>query len=134
MVDSRQFHRSAAMNMYRISGGPDSNVDEILASPNAVESLMEEFGDVFQLRFVRSGEYGEANDPDAERVSRRGRKLGSTNWSRARFHRKYERAARGLTRPYRRVALAVGIGLSYATFKKYLDLWGPPTGFRAPGD
>jgi hypothetical protein len=134
MADSRQFHRSAAINTYRVHCGPGSNVDEILASPDAVEHLKEEFGEVFQLRFVRDPEPSGAKDPETERVSRRGRKPGSTNWSCARFHRKYERAARNLKRPYRGVALATGIGLAYATFKKYLELWGPPAGFRAPGD
>jgi hypothetical protein len=65
---------------------------------------------------------------------RRGRKLGSTNWSRERFWRRYRQATQYFRRPYRRTHLAAHIGLSYQTFTHYLDLWGPPEGVAAPGE
>jgi hypothetical protein len=66
--------------------------------------------------------------------SGRGRRPGSTNWSRERFWRRYASAVRLLKRPYRRTHLAAHIGLSYGTFMHYLALWGPPCGIARPGD
>jgi hypothetical protein len=39
-----------------------------------------------------------------------------------------------LTRPYRGTHLAARIGLVYGTFTNYLNRWGPPPGYAAPGD
>lgn len=64
----------------------------------------------------------------------RGRKPGSTNWTRERFWRRYAKVAPNMRRPYRRTHLAARIGLSYQTFVHYLELWGPPQGHLAPGD
>ena len=74
----------------------------------------------------------EAEDPKPS--TRRGRQAGSTNWSRERFWRKYAEAARGLEPPYLPTHLAALMLLNYATFNKYLALWGPPAGVRAPRD
>jgi hypothetical protein len=64
---------------------------------------------------------------------RRGRRAGTTLWTRERFWRKYAEASRRLSRPYRKTHLAAQIGLAYMTFCKYLALWGPPNDWLGPG-
>ena len=38
-----------------------------------------------------------------------------------------------MERPYHKMHLAARMGFTYETFCKYLELWGPPPGYAAPG-
>ena len=107
---------------------PRGNAIALRGRPEVLDALVREHG--WQFGTV------ETTGVDEEQEGKRkpGRKLGSTNWTRDRFWRRYARVANGLRRPYRGTHLAVRIGLAYGTFRHYYELWGAPPGFVGPGD
>jgi hypothetical protein len=109
----------------------ESNVSALFGTTGAIDRFLQEHREELKDALLKT-----VAQLDGEEIpkKRRGRKQGSTNWSKERFWRRYRIAARGLKRPYVRTHLAVGMKLTYATFAKYLALWGPPQDVAGPGD
>jgi hypothetical protein len=107
----------------------EANADALLGPRSAIDRLLTRHELIHLL-----AAYTVTTSHDVMSTTERGRRAGSTNWSRERFWRRYREAAARLARPYRRTHLAAGVGLSYATFCRYLSIWGPPEGTPGPGD
>jgi len=104
--------------------GESFNVSALIGREGIVSRLVGERNQLLAFAFA---------DDESSHANRRGRKVGSTNWTRERFWRKYTEATRHLRRPYRKTHLAVQMSLAYMTFCKYLALWGPPNDWLGPG-
>jgi len=105
------------------------NTEGLIGRVEIVTAFVREHG----LRVVEE-QQGDLVSNDGEQQPGRGRRRGSTNWTRDRFWRGYSRATQGMARPYKRTHLAARIGLVYATFSNYFERWGPPPGSAAPGE
>jgi len=70
----------------------------------------------------------------------KGRPAGGTNVGREFFWEQYRNGVDGMDglprmqRPYRKTHLQARTNFTYKAFIKYLDLWGPPPGYAAPGE
>src|SRR5262245_24973131 len=83
------------------------NVSALIGRESIVSRLVGEHGRLLAFALPEN---------ESPHAKRRGRKVGSTNWTRERFWRKYTEAARHLRRPYRKTHLAVQMSLAYMTF------------------
>jgi ferric-dicitrate binding protein FerR (iron transport regulator) len=130
MVLARQpAPRQAVIGTYLVPATHgEVNVQELWGAVDVLTAFVREH----ELRVVGAGEQV---GMDAQRqAGTRGRKPGSTNWTKERYYREYTAAAVGMERPYKRTYLAAQMGLGYAAFANYLGRWGPPPGVAAPGD